>query len=213
MHKFFNRSFSKLIIKEPQVCIANGMRLVARSVQTTLGPSGRNVAIDPFSPELHTSTHGLHSDAKPLVTKDGVTVATNMRRLQTNNQLTRLGVQLMIDASERTNEESGDGTTTTCVIASAIISEARRIQSDPIKVRRGLKLGVKAICEQLDTMAVQVKNESDVRNLALISSNNDKGIADVLARVYSEVGLNGAISIQDGDGTHRETTVEFVSGL
>lgn len=62
-------------------------------------------------------------------------------------------------------------------------------------------------------MAKQVENEKDVRNLALVSSNNDKDIADVLASIYTKVGLSGAVSIQDGDGTHRKTKVNFVQGL
>ena len=89
---------------------------MGKGVRSTLGPGGRNVAIDPWSPgELS----DLSLDPKPIITKDGVTVAENIKLF--HNQLKNIGSKLLIDAAQRSNEESGDGTTTTTVIANAVL--------------------------------------------------------------------------------------------
>lgn len=138
-----------------------------------------------------------------------------------DSRLLSMGAQLLLEAAERTNEESGDGTTTCCVIARAILERGKTLTHglgdgaavDLNQVRIGIQKAVKQICSALDEQAIKVQNADEVRNIALVSSDNDTDIADVIVRIYERVGMNGAISILDGDGTHRETRVDFVQGL
>ena len=71
-------------------------------------------------------------------------------------------------------------------------------------IRKGIQKGVRAVCQELDQLAIRVSNVEDVRNVALVSSNHDQAVADSIAKIYEKVGLEGAVSIEDGSGSHRE---------
>ena len=111
-----------------------------------MGPGGRTVAIDPF--ERHNSG-GLSVDPQPIVTKDGVTVAKYMNFIGTD-MLKNVGAKLLIDAAERTNEESGDGTTTCTVIARALIEQGCMVfmlkNVDHVAFRQGIQQAVGQVC-------------------------------------------------------------------
>lgn len=151
----------------------------------------------------------------PQSTKDGVTVAKSLDMLQ--SQIQSLGSKLIIDAANKSCEESGDGTTTCTIIANSILAQGSKVLShDPheaVFIRRGIKLAVSEIKAHLQSQAIKITKEEEVHNLALQSSNYDDFIAKCILEIYQKVGLNGAISIQEGNGFSAETVVEFQSGL
>jgi len=130
--------------------------------------------------------------------------------------LQTLGAKLLIDASAKSCDEVGDGTTTCTVLAHKILEEGlKTVTLDPssaLAVRKGIKLAVSSIVSQLKSEATQISSSDEVYSLALQSSNGDHHIATAIRDIYTKVGLNGAISVEDGPGV-RETTVEHISGL
>jgi len=193
---------------ESHLGILRGARTLSQAVATTLGPGGRNVAIDPWTPELE---NDLLNYPKPIITKDGVTVAQNINLSQ--NQMHNIGAKLLIDAAQKSAEESGDGTTTCTVLATAMLQEGLKIPHKNIFIRKGMQSAVRQICENLASQAIRISTSDEVRNIALVSSNQDEHIANILTDIYEKVGLTGAISITDGDGISLAPEVQFVEGV
>ena len=133
----FSSGIPKIIIKNPQR-IFLGAKHLAKAVSLTLGPSGRNVTIDPWTPEMGASLTDLSKYPEPLITKDGVTVASHIKTLQ-SDRLSSVGAQLLIDAAQKTNEACGDGTTTCTVIAKGVLEQGIKLQSSDLnQVRTGI---------------------------------------------------------------------------
>ena len=151
---------------------------------------------------------------KPYITKDGVTVAKSLKQLG-SDPLGRLGAKLIIDAAERTNEVCGDGTTTSTIIASEILKEGlkhlRMTQLNPIEMRKGIQAAVQTVLKTLDKMAIPISSRQDIFNVAYISSNGDRQLADLITEVYLKVGIEGTISIQEGRG-QQKTEVQYMEG-
>ena len=118
-------------------------------------------------------------------------------------RLTNMGAKLVIDASERANEECGDGTTTATLVAGFILQEGSKLlmsgggNINPVELRRGILKGVEVICHELDKMAVQIDGADDptLRQVALISSNGDDELADLIKEIHLRIGTEGTISI------------------
>ena len=114
-----------------------------------------------------------------------------------------MGAKLVIDASERANEECGDGTTTATLVAGFILQEGSKLlmsgggNINPVELRRGILKGVEVICHELDKMAVQIEGADDptLRQVALISSNGDDELADLIKEIHLRIGTEGTISI------------------
>ncbi|OII73415.1 HSP60 protein [Cryptosporidium ubiquitum] len=176
-----------------------GANDLADAVGVTLGPRGRNVVIEQKFGET------------PKITKDGVTVA---KAIQFNSGPVNLGAQLLKDVAISTNDEAGDGTTTATVLARAIFkSGCEKVDAglNPMDLLRGIKLGVKHVVDELDSLSQPVRSHEDILNVATISANGDSIVGSLIARAYSKVGVHGTINIEEGKTTQCE--LEIVEGL
>jgi chaperonin GroEL len=178
--------------------ILNGANILADNVASTLGPRGRNVI-------LH------HPDQNPVITKDGVTVA---KFVELEDPFENVGAQIIKQAAARTNSEAGDGTTTSTVLARAILNQAQRYLmagSAPIELKRGMDKAVAVIVDNLKEMSLPIKSMDDVAHIATISANNDKKIGKLIAKGVDLAGKDGAITIEEGRSI--ETTLDLVEGF
>jgi chaperonin GroEL len=116
-----------------------------------------------------------------------------------------MGAKLIIDASERSNEECGDGTTTASLVAGYIMSEGSKLLTsstslNPVELRKGIQSAVEIICQELDKMATQITSVEDqmIKNVSLVSSNGDEEISQLIWDIHKRIGSDGTISIQEG---------------
>ncbi|MCJ7544513.1 MAG: chaperonin GroEL, partial [Phycisphaerae bacterium] len=175
-----------------------GVEKLARAVKSTLGPRGRHAILD-------------KGWGAPTVSKDGVTVAEEIDLADRNENM---GAKLVKEAASKTSDEAGDGTTTATVLAEAIFKEGYRnlaAGADAMALARGIRKGVEAIVAQLKKMAIPIKGDQDIRNVAAVSANNDADVGRMLAEAMSKVGRDGVITVEEGKGI--ETTVEVVEGM
>lgn len=160
--------------------------------------------IDPFDPNLYTE---LSKYPMPQITKDGVTVAKSISKL--SNPLQNIGSKLLIDAADRTNEESGDGTTTCTVIARAILKKGQMYliatpQGNISEFRNGIRDAVGLVIKELERMSIKVENVEQVFQIAMVSSNNDVEIANILTQIYNQNYMAmHAVSIGNTDQTFK----------
>lgn len=189
----------KLLLFEDEArqALRKGADAVADAVKTTLGPRGRNVAID-RRPHV------------PMVTHDGVTVAKD---IELRNPFENMGAQLLKAAALRTNEVAGDGTTTATVIAQAIIAEGLHQMANgvnPMLIKRGLDAGVDVVVHYFRRAARAIQSHDDIAHVATIASA-DPSIGDLLADIMDNVGKDGVITIEESRGVG--VTTEFQEGL
>jgi chaperonin GroEL len=178
--------------------ILKGANLLADNVASTLGPRGRNVI-------LH------HPGQNPVITKDGVTVA---KFIELEDPFENVGAQIIKQAAAKTNAEAGDGTTTSVVLARAILKEAQRYLmagSAPIELKRGMDKAVKAIVENLKEMATPIMSAEDIAHIAKISANNDEVIGNLIAKAVDLAGKDGAITIEEARSL--ETSLDVAEGF
>jgi len=177
--------------------LQDGVNKLANAVKVTLGPKGRNVTIE-------------KSYGSPLVTCDGVTVA---KEISLQDKQEDQGAQLLRDVASKTNELCGDGTTTAVVISQAIINEGlQRIEhgDDPMAIKRGIKKAVDAVVDELqNNISIPVKDDSDILNIATISSKDEK-IGKLILDVMKKVGRDGMIVTEEGKTS--EITSSVVDG-
>ena len=178
--------------------ILEGIDILADNVASTLGPRGRNVI--------------LHQEGKsPITTKDGVTVA---KFVELEDPIQNTGAQIIKQAAEQTNTEAGDGTTTSTVLARAILKQAQRYLisgASPIELKRGIDKAVKAIVEKLEEQSVPISSEEDLEHIATISANGDASIGKLIATAVGSAGKDGAISIEEARSM--ETSLELIEGF
>lgn len=183
---------------DARASMLKGMEILATAVGSTLGPKGQCVVIDDYI------------DEKPLITKDGVTVARN---IQLKNKFENLGVQLLRDASVRSVEMAGDGTTSTVVLAYNMILAAQKCigtKENPIALKNKLKPYFDKIIQNLKDQAVPVKDD-DIRKIATISSNNDSEIGELIADAFQKIGRDGVITVQESPSIW--TYSEIITGM
>lgn len=179
--------------------LLQGANALANAVKTTLGPKGRNVIIQMPPPRV------------PLVTKDGVTVA---KEVQLKDPLQNMGAQMILTAADRTAKMAGDGTTTSTVLAQAIVKEGMKYVTagmNPMDLKRGIDLAVDSLVDKLDNISVPCNNDEMVNQVANISANSDKNIGSNIAKALIAVGKNGAVTLEKGRA--QEDEVKIVQGL
>src|SRR6184192_778054 len=180
--------------------LKNGIDTMANAVKTTLGPKGRNVALD-------------KKFGSPTVTHDGVTVA---REVELEDPFENMGAQLLKEAATKTNDIAGDGTTTSVVLAQAIVHEGMKniaAGANPMLLKRGLERGVIAVVEEMKAQSTKVEGEHQKEQIAQIAtiSAADKQIGELIADVMEKVGKEGVITVEESKGLQFET--EFVEGM
>ncbi|MEK7860190.1 MAG: chaperonin GroEL, partial [Chloroflexota bacterium] len=177
--------------------LKTGVDIMANAVKTTLGPKGRNVALD-------------KKFGAPTVTHDGVTVA---REVELQDPFENMGAQLLKEAATKTNDIAGDGTTTSVVLAQAIVHEGMRqiaAGANAMLLKRGLEKGVDALVEELKKQAVEVKGKQQIGEIAA-NSAADQEIGKLIAEVMDKVGRDGVITVEESKTLQFET--EYVEGM
>jgi chaperonin GroEL len=174
-----------------------GIDVLAEAVKTTLGPKGRNVALD-------------KKWGAPTVTHDGVTVA---KEIELSDPFENMGAQLLKEAATKTNDVAGDGTTTATVLAQAIVNEGLKnvaAGANPMLLKRGIELAAEAIADSIRQNSIEVKGHDDIAHVASISAA-DTAIGDLIAEVMDKVGKDGVITVEESKGLAFET--EYVDGM
>jgi chaperonin GroEL len=174
-----------------------GMETLAEAVATTLGPKGRNVALD-------------KKFGSPTITHDGVTVA---KEIELEDPFENMGAQLLKEAATKTNDIAGDGTTTSTVLAHSIVVEGMKnlaAGSNPMLLKRGIEAATKLVAEKINKQAIEVTTKADIANVASISAQ-DRTIGELIAEVMDKVGKDGVITVEESRGLEFET--EYVEGM
>tara|TARA_R110000737_G_scaffold252145_1_gene261674 strand:- start:292 stop:1932 length:1641 start_codon:yes stop_codon:yes gene_type:complete len=185
--------------KELKNKLLKGVQKLNNSVASTLGPAGRTVLIKEESGEIK-------------VTKDGVTVARAFKELE--DQTESLGAELAKKVSIKSANEVGDGTTTSTVLATAILEEGiRQINdgSNPVNIKKGIDEAVATVVSQLKEMSTEITDDSQIKEVATISGNNDVEIGNLIARSLDKVGRDGIVTIEESKTG--ETSLEVVEGM
>ena len=185
--------------REATESLLKGVDILADTVKVTLGPKGRNVILE-------------KAFGTPHITKDGVSVA---KEIELEDQVENLGAQLLKEVASRTNDISGDGTTTATVLAQSIVREGLRSVAagmNPMELKRGIDLAVEKVVEFLKNNSKEVGDSSDeIKQVASISANNDETIGSLIAEAFEKVGKEGVITVEEAKGT--ETYVDVVEGM
>jgi chaperonin GroEL len=178
--------------------IMKGVNVLADNVASTLGPMGRNVLLQ-------------EKGKTPFITKDGVTVA---HFVELADPFENAGVQIIKQAAIETNNTAGDGTTTSTVLARAILREAQRYVASgisPYDLQKGIELATKEITEKLKELAQPVRSADEIAHIATISANNDESIGKLIALAVDRVGQDGSITIEESRSL--ETTLDVTEGF
>src|SRR5437879_4638336 len=177
--------------------LKTGIDTLANAVKVTLGPRGRNVAID-------------KKWGAPTITHDGVTVA---KEIELEDHFQNMGAQMLKQAATKTNDVAGDGTTTATVLAQAIVTEGLRnlaAGANPMLLKRGIDAGTRAVVDEIKKLSIPVKGHSDIEHIAAIAGN-DPEIGKLLAQAMDKVGHDGVITVEEGKGLKVE--VEYTEGM
>src|SRR5512144_1432701 len=183
--------------EEARRSLKRGVDKLADAVSTTLGPKGRNVALD-------------KKFGAPTVTHDGVTVA---KEIELDDPYENMGAQLLKEAATKTNDVAGDGTTTATVLAQAIVNEGLKnvaAGANPMLLKRGIEMAADVIAKSIRESAIEVKGKDDIAHVASISAADDE-IGDLIAEVMDKVGKDGVITVEESKGLAFET--EYVDGM
>jgi len=177
--------------------LKKGIDILAEAVKSTLGPKGRNVALD-------------KKFGAPSITHDGVTVA---KEISLENPFENMGAQLLKEAATRTNDVAGDGTTTATVLAQAIVTEGLKnlaAGANPMQLKQGIDKGTEAVVEYIRSKAIPVEDKKEIAQIAAISAA-DETIGHLISEVMDRVGKDGVITVEESRGTNFET--EYVEGM
>src|SRR5512139_931197 len=177
--------------------LKNGVDIVANAVATTLGPKGRNVALD-------------KKFGSPTITHDGVTVA---KEIELEDPFENMGAQLLKEAATKTNDIAGDGTTTSTVLAHAIVVEGMKnlaAGANPMLLKRGIEAATKVVADKINEQAIELTTKAEIANVASISAQ-DRTIGELIAEVMDKVGKDGVITVEESKGLEFET--EYVEGM
>src|SRR5450830_843105 len=177
--------------------LKSGVDAVNNAVSTTLGPKGRNVALD-------------RKYGSPTITHDGVTVA---KEVELENPFENMGAQLLKEAATKTNDIAGDGTTTSTVLAHAIVTEGLKnlaAGANPMLLKRGIEAASKAVAESIHNQAIDITTKDEIGQVATISAQ-DSEIGALIADVMDKVGKDGVITVEESKGLQFET--EYVEGM
>jgi chaperonin GroEL len=179
--------------------LLEGVQRLNNSVASTLGPAGRTVLIKEDTGEIK-------------VTKDGVTVAKAFKELE--DQTESIGAELAKKVSTKCANEVGDGTTTSTVLATAILEEGiRQINdgSNPVNIKKGIDEAVTIVTERLKEMSTEITEDTQIKEVATISGNNDVEIGNLISTALDKVGRDGIVTIEESKTG--ETSLEVVEGM
>ena len=183
--------------EEARKALLNGINKVADTVGVTLGPKGRNVVL--------TKNFG-----SPNIVNDGVTIA---KEIELEDPFEDAGAKLIIEATSKANEKSGDGSTTTCILTRALVREGmKNITSgcNGILIKQGIEKATEFVVEQLKSKAIQINDKDRITSVASIAAN-DKYIGQLISDAIDKVGEDGVITIEDSQST--DVALNIVEGL
>jgi chaperonin GroEL len=183
--------------EEARKALLVGVNKVADTVKITLGPKGRYVVLDKAT--------------SPVVTNDGVTIA---KEISLHNKFENMGAKLVKEVAQKTQDKTGDGTTTATLLAQSMIVEGLKNISagaNPIEVKRGMDAAVAKTVDYIGSQASEVRDRDRILQVATISANNDDEIGRLIADAMERVGYNGLISVEDAKSL--ETSLEVVKGM
>ncbi|MBO4368782.1 MAG: chaperonin GroEL [Desulfovibrio sp.] len=178
--------------------LARGVDKLANAVKVTLGPKGRNVALE-------------KSFGAPVITKDGVTVA---KEIELTDKFENMGAQLVKEVASKTSDAAGDGTTTATILAQAIYREGSKLVAagrNPMAIKRGIDKAVDALVAELATLAKPTRDQKEIAQIGTISANADSTIGNIIAEAMAKVGKEGVITVEEAKGL--ETTMDVVEGM
>jgi len=182
---------------EARGALLKGVNKLADAVKVTLGPKGRNVVIE-------------KKFGSPTSTKDGVTVA---KEIELVDPVENMGAQMLREVASKTSDVAGDGTTTATVLAQAIYREGSKnvtAGANPMELKWGIEMAVKAAVEAVDKMSKPVSGE-EIAHVGTISANSDSEIGNIIAEAMEKVGKDGVITVEEAQGL--DTTLEVVEGM
>jgi len=183
--------------EDARQALLRGANILSQAVITTLGPKGRNVALD-------------KKWGAPSVVHDGVSVA---KEIELSDPFENMGVQLIKEAASKTNDVAGDGTTTATVLAQAIISLGLKnitAGANPMILKKGLEKGMQAVTEELKKMSKKVKGRQEIAQVATISAA-DSAIGDKIAEALEKVGKDGVVTVEESKGLDLE--IDYKEGM
>jgi chaperonin GroEL len=183
--------------EEARRSLKKGIDVVANAVATTLGPKGRNVAID-------------RKFGSPTITHDGVSVA---KEIELEDPFENMGAQLLKEAATKTNDIAGDGTTTSTVLAHAIVTEGLKnlaAGANPMMLKRGIEEASRIVAEKIAEQAIAISSKEEIASVATISAQDDQ-IGNLIADVMDKVGKDGVITVEESKGLEFEQ--EYVEGM
>ena len=178
--------------------LARGVDKLANAVKVTLGPKGRNVAIE-------------KAFGAPVITKDGVTVA---KEIELEDKFENMGAQLEKEVASKTSDAAGDGTTTATILAQAIYHEGVKLVAagrNPMAIKRGVDKAVEALIGELANLAKPTRDQKEIAQIGTISANSDATIGNIIAEAMAKVGKEGVITVEEAKGL--ETTMDVVEGM
>ena len=174
--------------------LEKGMKIMVEAVAVTLGPRGRNVVLE-------------KQFGSPQIINDGVTIA---KEIELENPVENTGVALIRQAASKTNEVAGDGTTTSTVLAYAIVQEGIKnvaAGANPITLKIGIEKATKYIIEQINEVARPIENMEAISQVASVAAGNDDTVGSMIANALEKVGRDGIISLEEGKSTTTELDV------
>jgi len=183
--------------EEARKSLRTGIDSLAAAVKVTLGPKGRNVVLD-------------KSFGPPQVCSDGVTIA---KEIELPDAFENMGAQLLKEAATKTNDAAGDGTTTSVVLAQAIINDGFKnvtAGSNPMAIKRGIDKAVASIVEELGKMSQPVETRERIAQVASLSAH-EEAIGETIAEAMEKVGKDGVITVEESKGLADE--IEYVEGM
>ncbi len=178
--------------------LREGIDKLADTVGVTLGPKGRNV--------------GLQSSwGAPTITNDGNSI---VKDIELKDQYENMGVSLGKEVASKMKEKCGDGTTSSILILRALVQNGVKniaSGSSPIHLKRGMEKATEAIIQELEKISIAIKNEKEIKNIAIASASGNEAIGSLIADAVQKVGKEGVITIEEGKGT--DTSIEMVEGM
>jgi chaperonin GroEL len=177
--------------------LKTGVDVLANAVATTLGPKGRNVALD-------------RKFGSPTITHDGVTVA---KEIELEDPFENMGAQLLKEAATKTNDIAGDGTTTSTVLAHAMVTDGLKnlaAGANPMMLKRGIEAAAKAVSDSIKEQSIDLTTKEEIASVAAISAQ-DHEIGELIAEVMDKVGKDGVITVEESKGLEFEK--EYVEGM
>jgi len=184
--------------QEARTALIKGADVLANAVKATLGPKGRNVLLE-------------KSFGAPTITKDGVSVA---KEVDLPDAYENMGARMLREAASKTQDDSGDGTTTATVLAQSLIQHGFKqvtAGANPMQLKRGMEKALEVVLAEIANVSKKIKNKEEIAQVATISANGDTEIGNMIANALEKVGDDGVVTIEEGKGL--STEVDVVDGM